>query len=80
MGSLATGAALGAGMVAGQALASHLMGGGQQSNPGNVNNGFNQVGGIAPDAPNFGVSDASSWDDSGTSSWDDSGGDFMSDV
>jgi uncharacterized protein len=81
MGSLATGAALGAGMVAGQALASHLMGGGQQSNPGNANNGFNQVGGIAPDAPNFGVSDASSWDDSGASSWDDSGGgDFMSDV
>lgn len=81
MGSLATGAALGAGMVAGQALASHLMGGNQQANPGNANNGFNQVGGIAPDAPNFGVNDASSWDDSGASSWDDSGGgDFMSDV
>jgi hypothetical protein len=81
MGSLATGAALGAGMVAGEALASHLMGGGQHANPGNVNNGFNQVGGIAPDAPNFGVNDASSWDDTGASSWDDSGGgDFMSDV
>ena len=81
MGSLATGAALGAGMVAGQALASHLMGGNQQANPGNVNNGFNQVGGIAPDAPNFGVHDASSWDDTGASSWDDNGGgDFMSDV
>ncbi|QKM64979.1 hypothetical protein DCO17_06890 [Polynucleobacter tropicus] len=81
MGSLATGAALGAGMVAGEALASHLMGGGQHANSGNVNNGFNQVGGIAPDAPNFGVSDASSWDDTGASSWDDSGGgDFMSDV
>lgn len=81
MGSLATGAALGAGMVAGQALASHLMGGGQHNNPGNVNNDFNQVGGPAPDAPNFGVNDASSWDDGGSSSWDDSGGgDFMSDV
>ncbi|WP_353431664.1 tetratricopeptide repeat protein [Polynucleobacter sp. MWH-UH23A] len=81
MGSLATGAALGAGMVAGEALASHLMGGNQHTNPGNVNNGFNQVGGIAPDAPNFGVNDASSWDDAGASSWDDSGGgDFMSDV
>jgi hypothetical protein len=81
MGSLATGAALGAGMVAGEALASHLMGGGQHANPGNVSNGFNQVGGIAPDAPNFGVNDASSWDDTGASSWDDSGGgDFMSDV
>jgi hypothetical protein len=81
MGSLATGAALGAGMVAGEALASHLIGGGQHANPGNINNDFNQVGGIAPDAPNFGVNDASSWDDAGASSWDDSsGGDFMSDV
>ena len=82
MGSLATGAALGAGMVAGEALASHLMGGGQHANPGNVNNDFNQVGGQVPDAANFGVNDASSWDDGGSSSWDDSGGggDFMSDV
>jgi hypothetical protein len=81
MGSLATGAALGAGMVAGEALASHLMGGGQHANPGNVNNDFNQVGGFAPDAPNFGVNDASSWDDGGSSSWDDSGGGgFMDDV
>jgi len=80
MGSLATGAALGAGMVAGEALASHLMGGGQHGNPG-VNNDFNQVGGPAPDAPNFGVNDASSWDDGGSNSWDDSGGgDFMNDV
>ena len=82
MGSLATGAALGAGMVAGQALASHLMGGNNQPNPGNAYSGFNQVGGPAPDAANFGVNDASSWDDGGSSSWDDSsgGGDFMSDV
>ncbi len=82
MGSLATGAALGAGMVAGQALASHLMGGNNQSNPGNPSSGFNQVGGPAPDAANFGVNDASSWDDGGSSSWDDTsgGGDFMSDV
>ena len=81
MGSLATGAALGAGMVAGQALASHLMGSGNQANPGNVNNDFNQVGGPAADAPNFGVRDGSSWDDAGSNSWDDGGGgDFMSDV
>jgi hypothetical protein len=79
MGSLATGAALGAGMVAGEALASHLMGGNQRPNP-NLNNDFNQVGGQAPDAANFGVNDASSWDDGGSSSWDDGGGDFMSDV
>jgi hypothetical protein len=80
MGSLATGAALGAGMVAGQALASHLMGGSNQANPGNTNDGLNKVGGPAADAPNFGVRDGSSWDDGGTSSWDDGGGDFMSDV
>jgi len=80
MGSLATGAALGAGMVAGEALASHLMGGGEHMNPGS-NNGFNQVGGQVPDAANFGVNDASSWDDGSSNSWDDGGGgDFMSDV
>jgi tetratricopeptide (TPR) repeat protein len=85
MGSLATGAALGAGMYAGQALASHLMGGheGNPNNPGNFGNNpnMNQVGGPAMDDPNFGVRDASSWDDGGASSWDDSGGgDFMDDV
>ena len=79
MGSLATGAALGAGMVAGQALASHLMGDGNRSNPGNVNNDFNQVGGPPPDAPNFGVRDGSSWDDGGGNSWDDGGGGSFTD-
>jgi tetratricopeptide (TPR) repeat protein len=86
MGSLATGAALGAGMYAGQALASHLMGGNSNNpnNPGNFGNNpnMNQVSGPAFDDPNFGVRDASSWDDGGASSWDDSGGggDFMNDV
>ena len=84
MGSLATGAALGAGMYAGQALASHLMGGNASNpnNPGNFGNNpnMNQVGGPALDDPNFGVRDAGSWDDGGSSSWDDSGGGFMDDV
>lgn len=83
MGSLATGAALGAGMYAGQALASHLMGG-RDSNPGNFGNNpnMNQVGGPALDDPNFGVRDAGSWDDGGSAGgWDDNGGgDFMNDV
>ena len=83
MGSLATGAALGAGMYAGQALASHLMGG-RDSNPGNFGNNpnMNQVGGPALDDPNFCVRDASSWDDGGSAGgWDDNGGgDFMNDV
>jgi len=80
MGSLATGAALGVGMYAGQALASNLMGGHEGSHPANSNPDMNQVSGPAPMNPNFGVRDGSSWDDSGSSSWDDGGGDFMSDV
>jgi hypothetical protein len=66
-------------MVAGQALASSLMGGHEGGHvSGNPN--LNQVGGPASLDPNFGVNDASSWDDGGASSWDDGGGDFMSDV
>jgi len=79
MGSLATGAALGAGMYAGQALASNLMGG-HDNNHSNANPNMNQVGGPASTDPNFGVRDTGSWDDGGASSWDDGGGDFMSDV
>ncbi len=84
MGSLATGAALGAGMYAGQALASNLFGGHGNTNSGADhagNSNMNQVSGPASIDPNFGVRDTSSWDDGGASSWDDSGGgDFMSDV
>jgi hypothetical protein len=81
MGGLATGAALGAGMVAGEALAHRFMGDQGHS------------GGIVPDAqadnlvdPNsnlggadFGVNDSSSWDDNSSSSWDSGGGDFGGD-
>ena len=88
MGTLATGAALGAGMYAGQALAGHLMGGRDNnfgnSNAGNPNTGnpnLTQVGSSPLDDQNFGVRDAGSWDDNGASGWDDSGGgDFMNDV
>ncbi|CAM3598420.1 hypothetical protein B0G85_0324 [Polynucleobacter brandtiae] len=84
MGSLATGAALGAGMYAGQALASNLFGGHSNGNSGADhagNSNMSQVGGPASMDPNFGVRDTSSWDDGGASSWDDNGGgDFMSDV
>ena len=81
MGSLATGAALGAGMVAGQALASHLMGGehGNRDSSGN-----SQPAQAGRDNTDFGVRDVSTWDDSagsGNSDWDDSGGgSFMDDV
>ena len=81
MGSLATGAALGAGMVAGQALASHLMGGehGNRDASGNI-----QPPQTGRENTDFGVRDVSTWDDSagsGNSDWDDSGGgSFMDDV
>ena len=81
MGSLATGAALGAGMVAGQALASHLMGGehGDRDASGNI-----QPPQTGRENTDFGVRDVSTWDDSagsGNSDWDDSGGgNFMDDV
>ena len=82
MGSLATGAALGAGMVAGQALANNLMGGHDSGHSNaNPNPNLTQVGGPASLDPNFGVNNPGSWDDGGSNSWDDSsGGDFMSDV
>ena len=82
MGSLATGAALGAGMVAGQALASHLMGGehGNRDSSGNI-----QPAQAGRDNTDFGVRDVSTWEDSGNagnSDWDDNsgGGSFMDDV
>ena len=82
MGSLATGAALGAGMVAGQALASHLMGGehGNRDSSGNI-----QPAQVGRDNTDFGVRDVSTWEDSGNtgnSDWDDNsgGGSFMDDV
>jgi hypothetical protein len=61
MGSLATGAALGAGMVAGEALASRLMDGGHAANPGVIpTEGTNDMGG-----QDFGIGDSSSWDSGG---------------
>ena len=64
MGGLATGAAVGVGMVAGEALVHHLMDGGQ-SGVGNAapvadswGNSSNGMGGS-----DFGIADNSSWDD-----------------
>ncbi len=69
MGGLATGAAVGAGMVAGEALVHRFMNGGQDSLRPLQNNfglsspdtGVDDMGGT-----DFGVSDTSSWDDSGS--------------
>lgn len=79
MSSLATGAALGAGMVAGEALAHRLVDGpegGQSSQSGFVpeNQGNGAMGG-----QDFGVNDAGSWDSGGGSDWssgDSGGGDW----
>lgn len=72
LGGLATGAAVGAGMVAGEELAHHFLdGGGAQ--PGNVNS---DMGGT-----DFGIADAGSWDDSSSAadfSSSDLGGDDWS--
>lgn len=69
MGGLATGAAVGAGMVAGEALMHRFMNGNQDSFRPLQNDfglstpdaGFDDMGGT-----DFGVADTSSWDDSGS--------------
>ncbi len=81
LGTLATGAALGAGMVAGEALAHRLVDGGGQSSS---SEGYVEppMGGAGSNSDmggqDFGVSDSGSWDDS-SGSWDSSGGDSGSD-
>ncbi len=62
MGSLATGAALGAGLVAGEALAHNLMGGSSNSG-GNMPQGGDVNGDLG--GQDFGVSDSGSWDSGG---------------
>jgi len=77
MGGLATGAALGAGMVAGQALMHRFTDGdrGNSAAPAQSGNNWNPE-----PAPNdmggndFGVADSSSWDDGGSGGGGDGGG------
>jgi hypothetical protein len=72
MGGLATGAAVGAGMVAGEALAHHFMDGNRNDGRPNqlpADNDFvsnDDMGGT-----DFGLSDSSSWDDSSSGGGDD---------
>ena len=81
MGGLATGAAMGAGMIAGEALMNRVLGSGHQDE------GFNRAGDFgdetrpAPGDSNydlggedFGVNDGQSWDDAGGGSSDDEWG------
>ena len=85
VGALATGAAMGAGVVASEAIAHRLMGDHTQQPPPDV-----LASGISPplaDAglrqvdPDFGVQDSGSWDDNAGASWDnaDLGGDVGGD-
>jgi len=87
MGGLATGLAVGAGVMAAQAIGKSLMGNDDHpgQSPAAANNGGNN--GYEPFAgnndlggQNFGVADAGSWDDGGTSmaSSSDGGGDWDS--
>ena len=70
MGGVATGLAVGAGMMAAQAIAKNLTGDHNQSaapNENRSNNDFQPLAGN-PDmgGQNFGINDASSWDDGGS--------------
>jgi hypothetical protein len=79
LGGLATGAAVGAGMVAGEALMHNVLG--EHGSNGGLSggNGFQDNNNYQPPAPsnydmggnNFGVQDSSSWDDSSSSSGSD---------
>jgi hypothetical protein len=72
MGSLATGAALGAGMVAGEALAHRLMGDGERAVPpaSYVNDPSAGLANQDMGGQDFGISDAGSWDSGGDSGSD----------
>ena len=91
MGGLATGLAVGAGVMAAQAIGKSLMGNEDRPShsPASADNGENSGGsnGYQPFAgnndlggQNFGVADAGGWDDGGTSmaSSGDGGGDWDS--
>ncbi|NDU91836.1 MAG: tetratricopeptide repeat protein [Ferrovum sp.] len=66
MGTLATGAALGAGMVAGEALAHRLVDGPERGTMGSQGAvGGNDMGNSDMGGQDFGVSDSGSWDSGG---------------
>lgn len=81
MGGLATGLAVGAGVVAAEQIGRHLLGGDHgTAQPGAGQNFNNNDGGFTPIDPNpgmggdnFGIQDNGSWDDGG--SFSDGGGD-----
>ena len=84
MGGLATGLAVGAGVMAAQAIGKSLMGNdtpqGHQADPLANNNGYEPLAGNNDmGGQNFGLNDASSWDDNSSSmASSDGGGDWDS--
>jgi uncharacterized protein len=84
MGGLATGLAVGAGVMAAQAIGKNLMGGNSNENPAHpqaaADNGIPLAGNSDLGGQNFGVSDAGSWDDAGidVAGGMDGGGDWDS--
>jgi uncharacterized protein len=85
MGGLATGLAVGAGVMAAQAIGKNLMGGNNNENPAHpqaaADNGHEALAGNSDlGGQNFGVSDAGSWDDAGVdvAGGMDGGGDWDS--
>lgn len=81
LGGLATGAAVGAGIVAGETLMHKMMDDSPTGHAAPVDTSFNQDPNMNVNydmgGNNFGVNDTSSWDDNSGSSWgDDSGGDW----
>jgi hypothetical protein len=72
MGGLATGAALGAGMVAGEAMMHHFTDGDNPHNGGVINDanaGDSWTDNSDMGGNDFGVSDTGSWDDGGGGDW-----------
>lgn len=82
MGGLATGLAVGAGVMAAQAIGKSLMGNEQHPHqPDNLanNNGYEPLAGNSDlGGQNFGVNDAGSWDDGDAMASNDGGGDWDS--
>lgn len=74
MGGLATGAAVGVGIVAGQALAHHFMDSGHNAAPPTDSFASNNMAPNNMGGSDFGISDTGSWDDSSNIASSDDGG------
>jgi hypothetical protein len=74
MGGLATGAAVGVGVVAGEALAHQFMGGGHNAAPQTDSMNSNNISPNNMGGADFGIADTGSWDDSSNIASSNDGG------